>query len=334
MKINLVLSKPKLGILIIILFIGSTSCQKRDQHDDHSIVRFEKLVFSFPTSVLSDSIRIHHKELIPFFRVFNEEVIRIGPDTLPGYNEQLNRFVNDSLMNHVYQTITRSAGIYDKKCLEIRDALKRWSEKTGNAHPDYLVTFQSGFNQSFIALPGILGIGIDHYLGADCNFYQGLGLPEYIRKDMKPENLPGDAVRAWVYSEIPAPSTDVVFLDRMIYEGMVYYITSRLLPEISEGVLFHYTEDQLRWCRSQEKAMWKYMAEQKVLFSSERLTIRKFIEEAPFTRDFGNESPGRVGTWIGFRIVSSYVKSSGISLSDLIKISSAKEILSGSKYHP
>ena len=80
--------------------------------------------------------------------------------------------------------------------------------------------------------------------------------------------------------------------------------------------------------------MWKYLAEQKILFSTERLTIRKFIEEAPFTRDFGNESPGRVGVWIGYRIVSSYVKATGINLKDLIGITSAKEILSGSKYHP
>jgi uncharacterized protein YjaZ len=58
------------------------------------------------------------------------------------------------------------------------------------------------------------------------------------------------------------------------------------------------------------------------------------MDEAPFTRDFGDESPGRVGTWIGYRIICSYMKASGSDIKNLIGNTNAKEILSGSKYHP
>ena len=334
MKTNPFNSQSKIGILILIAVLGAVGCYRDKQTDRDSLIRFEKLVFTIPPASLSDSIHVNHNNLVSFFRIFNEEVIRIGPDSLPEYAGQLERFTGDSLIRHVYSEVDKSAGLYQESCRDIDEALGRWGTLTGKKVPVYLITFISGFNQSFITLPECLGIGVDNYLGSGSPFYQGLGIPAYIRKHMNPENLAADAVRAWLYSEIPGPAADGGFLERMIYEGKIYYLASKLLPKTSDERLFHYSKEQLGWCRAQENAMWKYLAEQKILFSTDRLTIRKFIEEAPFTRDFGNESPGRVGVWVGYRIVSSYVKATGINLRDLIGKTGAKEILSGSKYHP
>jgi hypothetical protein len=334
MKTNPLLSKTKIGILILITVIGTVACDNKKPKGPDSMIRFEKLVFTIPPANLSDTIHDFYPDLIPFFRIFNEEVIRIGPDSLSGYAGQLEKFVSDPLIKQVFAEVDESSGSFHTSCLEIDEALRRWTTLSGTTPPNHLITFISGFNQSFITLPGCLGIGVDNYLGSECPLYQGLGIPVYIRKNMNPDNLSADAVRAWLYSELPGPSLDGGFLDRMIYEGKIYYIASKLLPEVSNEKLFHYTSEQLQWCSDQERAMWKYLAEQKVLFSTDRLTIRKFIDEAPFTRDFGNESPGRVGIWIGYRIVSSYVKASGINIKDLIAKINSKEILSGSKYHP
>jgi hypothetical protein len=290
------------------------------------------MVFTISPDHLKDSIYLNHNALVPFYQIFNEEIIRIGPDSLPGYSGQLSRFTGDSMMRHVYSDIDHAWESYQKACRLTDQALSRWADVSGNKKPE-LVTFISGFNQTFITLPGILAIGIDNYLGAESSYYKELGIPLYLRKYMAPEFLAGDAVRAWLYSEIQGPDLEGGFLDRMIFEGKLYYIASEL-SGISAENLFHYTEQQLRWCREQENSMWKYLAEQKILFSSDRLTLRKFMEEAPFTRDFGNESPGRTGIWIGYRIVSSYMKATGATIKDLIGNSRAKEILSASKYHP
>lgn len=334
MKTNPIILLSKIVILILIFMMGLMACNRKEDRAGGSVIRFEKLVFSVSPDQLSDSIRVNHPGLIPFFRVFNEEIIRIGPDSLPDYARQLEGFATDSLIRHVYAEAGKLDGQFRESCQDIDEALHRWSALTGGTCPDQLITYISGFNQSFITLPGSLGIGIDSYLGSGSPFYQGLGIPAYLRSGMNPENLCADAVRAWLYSELPGPSAEGAFLDRMIYEGKLYYIARALLPETEEETLFKYTDKQLSWCRLQEKAMWKYMAEQNILFSTDRLTIRKFIEEAPFTRDFGNDSPGRVGIWIGYRIVGSYVKSTGINLKDLIGLTNGKEILSGSKYHP
>jgi uncharacterized protein YjaZ len=50
---------------------------------------------------------------------------------------------------------------------------------------------------------------------------------------------------------------------------------------------------------------------------------------------FTKESPARVGQWIGFKIVESFMKNNPeITLQDLFSIRSSKEIMSKAKYNP
>jgi hypothetical protein len=58
------------------------------------------------------------------------------------------------------------------------------------------------------------------------------------------------------------------------------------------------------------------------------------MEEAPFTKDFGNGSPGRAATWIGYRIVSQYVKKTRPEPAFFFSPTGSREILAASGYHP
>ena len=46
-----------------------------------------------------------------------------------------------------------------------------------------------------------------------------------------------------------------------------------------------------------------------------------------------DESPGRVGVWIGWQIVRSYMKNNNVTLQELFA-KDAKEIFDNSKYKP
>jgi len=50
---------------------------------------------------------------------------------------------------------------------------------------------------------------------------------------------------------------------------------------------------------------------------------------------FTKESPGKIGQWIGFKIVESYMKQNPqTTLEELFSIESAQEIMRKSKYNP
>jgi hypothetical protein len=108
-----------------------------------------------------------------------------------------------------------------------------------------------------------------------------------------------------------------------------------MLPELRDELLLGFTTDQMNFCSNNEAQMWTYLIEQDLLFSTDQFTIRKITGEAPFTSFFTNESPGRAGIWLGFRIVESYMmKNPGVSLKDLMNDTNIQGILEKAKYNP
>ena len=73
-----------------------------------------------------------------------------------------------------------------------------------------------------------------------------------------------------------------------------------------------------------------------MLYSTDSKLANRFINPAPFSKfylEIDNESPGRVGAWIGWQIVRSYMKNNEVSLKQLL-VMDATEIFNNSKYKP
>ena len=80
---------------------------------------------------------------------------------------------------------------------------------------------------------------------------------------------------------------------------------------------------------------WQYLIEKNMLYSKDEDVIRRLIDETPFTRDFGNDSPGRVGCYMGWRIVQSYMQNHPeTTLAELMSNTKSQEILTNSGYKP
>jgi len=324
----------KIGIIVGIALFVLSGCQPADRPAKNAALRFEEMLKRIPVDQIGDSIRKNHPDLIPFFRIYNEQVIRIGPDTMAHYPQLLSKFLDDPVISDIYDQIHKNELVYHKTIREAEAAFAGFPSVMPGSTMPKIVTFISGFNQSFVTLPGILAIGLDNYLGDTCSMYPMLGIPAYVSKQMNPENIPPDAVRAWLTSEMAVLPAGSNFLDNLIHEGILYYCTGKILPDLPIERLFHYTAEQARWCRDNEGAMWKFLAREELIFSTDRFTVRRFFEEAPFTREFGQDSPGRTGAWIGYRLVGSYAKETGCSMNELLRSTDYRKILSLSNYHP
>ncbi len=152
---------------------------------------------------------------------------------------------------------------------------------------------------------------------------------------MRPEKIPSDLVRFWLFGEFQFNDSIDNLLNNMIYEGMLMYLTKRLLPEQPDSLIFGFTPDQMQWCNRNEEQMWAHLVEHKLLFSTEQFTINQFVGEAPFTKAFTNESPGKASIWLGYRIVSRFMnRNKDYSLSMLMNETDYLSILSRSGYNP
>ena len=82
--------------------------------------------------------------------------------------------------------------------------------------------------------------------------------------------------------------------------------------------------------------MWSNFIENQYLFSSDSKLPNRFVNDAPFSKfylEIDNETPGRVGAWLGWQIVRSFVENNDTKLQDLMKLD-AKTIFDKSRYKP
>jgi uncharacterized protein YjaZ len=125
-------------------------------------------------------------------------------------------------------------------------------------------------------------------------------------------------------------------LSQMIYYGKQLYLKDLLLPDYNDAQKMGYTPEQITWCQENESYMWRYFISKEMLYSNDQKLAMRFIDPAPFSKfylEIDNESPGQVGSWIGWQIVRSYMNNNEVSLTDLLN-ANAKEIFEKSKYKP
>ena len=178
----------------------------------------------------------------------------------------------------------------------------------------------------------LLIISLELYLGKEHKFYE---FPSYLKQNFEQKQILPDVVSSFSTRKIP-PVSDKNLLGQMIYFGKQLYLKDLLLPEYTEAEKMGYTPKQVQWCQENESYMWRYFIENELLYSDDKKLNNRFINPAPFSKfylEIDNESPGRVGAWIGWQIVRSYMKNNEVSLQDMLKMN-AKEIFEKSKYKP
>jgi gliding motility-associated lipoprotein GldB len=168
-------------------------------------------------------------------------------------------------------------------------------------------------------------LSLDTFLGADHQLYEGI--PSYIRKELDQKFIASQLVEKFGVYEIP-PVEDRTFLAQMLYEGKKMYLQDLLLPHELETTKIAYTEEELNWVKENELYIWQYFVERQVLYKTDPEWVQRFLEPAPFSKFYlqlDNESPGRVGRWIGWQIVRSFVRQNPeINTEELLRMPTQK----------
>ena len=190
----------------------------------------------------------------------------------------------------------------------------------------------SGLQQNTIVADSLLSCSIDKYLGADYPLYENF-FYNYQRKSMIPERIAKDCIKAWLKSEYPYHGKDNILLDRMIYEGKIIYLLSKIGYNYTYQDIMSLTKSEYDWCVEYESALWTTIIERKYLYTPDVATTSKFFQPIPSTF-ISKDAPGDLGYFIGYRIVEKYMKRTKSGYEELMKNNDAQDILKKSKYKP
>ena len=157
-----------------------------------------------------------------------------------------------------------------------------------------------------------------------------------IKKELDRKYITSQIVDKFVAYSFP-PQNDRTFLAKILYEGKKMYLKDVFLPHLKDNIKIGYTEDEIKWAKNNERFIWQYFVEKQILFKTDSDLMERFIEPAPFSKfylEIDNESPGKIGVWLGWQIVKSYCgQNPDLTLIELLNLSS-KELFNSSKYKP
>ena len=299
------------------------------------VVRFEQKLAQAAENGPAQVALLRHDHPI-FYALLVEEMLGMGPSDSNITADYLCAFQRDRYTDSLTIDILNSFPIDQDPLLykSLPSAIARFKKAFDSPTPRQITTFLSGFRyQAALDDSGDLLIGLDTYLGPKYRYYSTAPyIYEYQTRRMSRDYLTADALRLLVQDQISPPQSTASLLEEMITSGKIHYAIRRLLPGISDSSLFRYTGAQVSWAKQYEKDIWQYLMTQNLIFSSERRSKSRFLEDGPATLELDPKAPPRLGEWIGNGIVERYMKKHPeISLPELLT-KSTSEIFKESGY--
>lgn len=283
------------------------------------VVRFEQAFFDAKPENLAD-VKAEYPE---FFPEGTPDAVWIDKMQHPQWRE-------------LYQEVEKKYKNFGTQQSEIEDLFKhiKYYFPTIKTPTIYTVISEMDNNSKAIYANDKLVIALELYLGKDHKFYGEF--PAYLRQNFEQRQMLPDIVSSFAFGVLPNPK-DKDLLSMMISSGKELYLKDILLPEYSDAERIGYSEDQIKWSKENESYIWEYFVNDKLLYSTDSKLANRFINVAPFSKfylEIDNESPGRIGQWVGWQIVRSFMENNPkVTVQDLIKMNE-KDIFELSKYKP
>jgi len=328
-------------LMIVAILCGFAGCKQHNRFDvpiekiplKITIHRFDKDLFAVDTTHVSEGITRLQGKYGPFMALYFSKVMQLDKAGDKQLSMLTTAFLKDTAVRSVFrESLRQYADISDIEA-KVTDAFKRIHYFFPEKKIPQFYLHVSMFNQSLVVDENIISLSVDNYLGPNYYWYKKV-VYDYLRPNMRREKVASDFVTAYLMTEFPMPYSEK-FLDNMIFRGKLMFALSVLMPNEKPEVLMGYTKTQMGWCVKNEKSMWLNIMDNKQLYSTDGMISTSYLNDAPFTSTVSQDSPGRVGIWIGWQIVKQYMeRHSDITIQALMANNNYQQLLEQSGYKP
>lgn len=270
----------------------------------------------------------------PYFRQYCQHIIRVGNPEDSGTETRLRAMINDSIVRLLYQQVLLEYPKVKVQTSEIKDAFKYLKYYFPKAEIPSLIFSPNLFNYGCVATENQIGIGLEMYPRKNSKVLDySPKFPKHIKEKMNAKYLPTDAISIWLQTHFLADQKRDLFLDNLIYHGKLMFALDALFPRKPDHVKIKYSPDEMAWCMKHEEKIWMTLVDRDLLKSVNPVEMKKFFDDAPFTAGLSqNDSPDRVGIFMGWMIVRDYmIKNKDLTLPDLFKEKNSQKILNAYK---
>lgn len=308
--------------------------------DSIKIQRFDQ---SFGRLASENAATLHQewkKSYGPFYSDFIEKILKVGPvddDTYIAH--MLGQIADLPAFQALRDTVAQTFPDLAPQEALLTDAFRRVRYYWPDAElPRQFIAFYSGFAMQVPIGESYIGMGLDLFLGSNSPYYEELisTFPRYLSRRFTPQHISPRIIDVYLREQLLTGEPEsATFLDYMLHEGRVLYLMDQLLPQLPDSLKIGYSDHQHAWAQHFQKGIWQSFMDDELLYKTDQETMRQYFGEAPFTIGMGenNESAPRLGAYIGWQMVRSYMhRHPETSLDELIAYRNAQDFLSASGY--
>ncbi|HEX9980075.1 MAG TPA: gliding motility lipoprotein GldB [Flavobacterium sp.] len=314
----------KKKFILFFLFILITACDKKRSSEkaveeislDITVERFDKIFYETPPEELPEV-----KKKYPYFFPGNDDQVWLSK-------------MNDPIWREVYTEVQKKFPDFNTEKAALEDLFRHIKYYFPKSKTPKVITLISemDYNTKAIYADSLALISLELYLGKEHKFYT---FPDYLKHNFEPRQIAPDLAESFGFRMIPPPQ-DKTLLSEMIFYGKELYLKDLLLPDYSDAEKIGYKPEQITWSKENEPYIWRYFIDGKLLYDTDSRLPNRFINPAPFSKfylEIDNESPGRIGQWLGWQIVRSFMENNDVPLQEMLKLD-ARTIFERSKYKP
>ena len=269
----------------------------------------------------------------PFVANYFFERNRYGEDSIVA-NSMVNIFSNPSYKDTLYQQVKNTFGDFTGLQQDFEEAFKYYKYYYPEVTIPELEIVLAGLRKDLFVSDSLISIAADYFLGPDAAYVPN-GVPDYILMRYEKEYIVPMTMLLLTQKQNQTDQTDQTLLADMIFYGKSYYLTKMTIPCTPDSLLIGYTAKEMEDINENEHIIWANFLENDLLYETSHFMKNKFIGERPKTFEISQQCPGRIGIWVGWQIVNSYMKNNPeVSLQELMENTDAQQIFSQSKYKP
>lgn len=326
--------KNALFFLAVCLMMTSCKTEREPQYPDVSDIDVDIAIQRLDRTLRKMSSAAEMDSLLRAEPAFAEEFLKMSAYPDPRIlSSQFYQLMSDSTIDSLFLEIERIFG-------DMRDVEEQFEIAFRHIkyhYPDFEIpkvkTVATGIMHDMHLSDSLIILGLDYYLGAGGKYLPDI--PDYIAKRYQKEYMTPQCIMlisTWYNAN---DQKDQTALADMIFYGKAYYFTKMTIPHVHDSLITGYTSTEIQEIHEFENVIWAGLLENEALYETNHVIKEKFLGERPKTYEIGEKCPGRIGRWVGYRIVSEYMKKHpDVTLSQLMANPDAQTIFNRSGYRP
>lgn len=196
--------------------------------------------------------------------------------------------------------------------------------------PKVVATF-TGLENDIYVSDSVIYIALEAFAGKSASYRPQQ--PNYILERYQKEYIVPTVVRFISDKYNMNDNSENSLLSDIIYFGKAFEFTASVLPDVDKSIIIAYPDSSLQQVQNAQNIVWAYFLDNQLLYEQNVRVKERYIGERPGVPEIGPACPGRIGQWLGWRIIQAYHEENpNISLSELMKMTDSQKILKGSKY--